>query len=481
VKAEFRKEPWAGISQEIVDPRYVSQVLTMPIPPIMMRDIDPLALHSLTPRRKITQQMMAMGDRKKKDKKKEKEGDEEKEKTTVGDAPTAGAGMTGSAYGSGGAMGYPGMPGMSGMMPGMASGAEEGMGMGMGGYPGMPGMGGMPPGMAAGGEEGMGMGMGGYPGMPGMGGMPPGMASGGEEGMGMGPGMGMYGGFGMSGSMSSRPPAEYALVRFFDMTAEKGHKYRYRVAVFLEDPNHPQMAGMEPNERNLDDSVKTRLSSVIKEEKEKNTRTYWVRTDWSSPSDVVSVSPDPIALAGKIDNYRPTAIPNSTQTLPPNEPKGTVMSVVWDDARAVDVPGSLDVNRGTVLNFKSNADVIHPVTLRYKTLENFDFRTDNCVVDMRGGEDLPGSDKEPLGALGEYLVLTASGELEVRDELQDYDAFQLHMPPESPATPTTGYPGMEGGPPGAEGGHPRMPGGPGAPPGAEQPGGGRRGRGNRGT
>lgn len=484
VKAELRKEPWAGVSQEIVDPRYVSRVLTMPIPPVMMRDIDPLALHSLTPRRKITQQMMAMGDRgKKKDKKKEKEGDAEKEKTAVGDAPTSGAagsGMSGSTYGSGGAMGYPGMPGMGGMMPGMAAGGEEGMGMGMGGYPGMPGMGGMTPGMGAGAEE-PGMAMG-YPGMPGMGGMMPPGEGGGMLGPEGGMGGGMYGGYGMSGSTSSRPAAEYALVRFFDMSAEKGHKYRYRIAVFLEDPNHPQVAGMEPNERDLDDSVKNRLKSVVQEDKDKSTRTYWVRTDWSSPSDVLSVSPDPVALAGKIDNYRPTAIPNSTQTLPPNEPKGTVMSVVWDDARSVDVPGSIDVYRGTVLNFKANADVIHPVTLRYKKLENFDFRTDNCVVDIRGGEDLPGSDKDPLGAMGEYLVLTASGELEVRDELQDYDAFHLHMPPEAPPAATTGYPGgMEGGPPGTDGGRPKMPGGPGMPSGGKQPGGGGRGRGGRNT
>ena len=36
------------------------------------------------------------------------------------------------------------------------------------------------------------------------------------------------------------------------------------------------------------------------------------------------------------------------------------MTVVWDSERAVDVPGIVNVNRGSWLNFSQDADVIHP-------------------------------------------------------------------------------------------------------------------------
>jgi hypothetical protein len=268
--------------------------------------------------------------------------------------------------------------------------------------------------------------------------------------MGMGPESGMYGSYGMSGAMTPGPRVDFALVRFFDMGVETDHKYRYRIAVFLEDANHPRYPNMEPNERNLDDTVKTRLADVLKSEKEKNNRVYYVRTDWSQPSAVVHVSPEPISLAGTVETFRPVAIPNSTQSIASSEPKGTMMSVVWDEKHAVDAPAAADTYRGTVLNFKAKADVIHPVTLQYRELDNFDFLTDRCVVDIRGGEELPGSDKEPLAALGEYLVLTRTGELLVKDELDDYDEFQLHKPPVLPAAPAMGpESGMMG--PGSEG------------------------------
>ena len=311
------------------------------------------------------------------------------------------------------------MEGMSSMGPGM----EGGMGMGMG-YPGAG------TGMYGGGyggetssdkygESGSGM-MGGYAGY------------GSEMGT-SGAGYGEMGsGYGSTGMAAAVPTVDYALVRFHDFTAQPGRKYRYRVSVFYEDPNHPQMPTMEPNERTLDEEVKKRLAPVLADEKEKNSRVYYVRTDWSAPSPVIAIDPVATALAGSVELNRPVGIPGSEQTLPA-EPRGKVMAVVWNDSYAVDVPGVVDASRGSVLDFTATANVIHPVTLQFRELPDFRFATGQSVLDLRGGEPLPGGDQ--LTSLGEYIVVGEDGRLAVHNELEDYDTFQLNTPPKAPLRP----------------------------------------------
>jgi hypothetical protein len=461
VRAELMRNPWYGFSQEIVDPRYLSKVLTMPTPPVMMRDSEPIARHSLTPRRTAAMQLAAQMAAKAKAK---KESEADKEAPKVADAPTAptpgmmGNSPYGAAMGSGSSMppGYMGMPGMEG-----GSYSSE---MGSSGMMGMMGSGGMGMyGSEMSSEGGSGM-YGSEMGSEGSSGMYGSeMGSEGSSGMyGSSMGSGYGSGYGMMGTAPRGPSVEYALVRFYDFGVEMGRKYRYRISVFVEDPNHPQMLAAEPNERTLDDTVKARLAEVIKSEKEKETRIYYLRSEWSAPSEVVTIAPDPITLAGTVDSYRPTAVNPAATALavPANEPKGSVMSVVWDAAYAVDAPATIDAYRGTVFNFKTKSTVIHPVTLQYKELD-VDFATNRCVVDMQGGEELTTTDKEPLTSLGKYVILTASGDLLVKDELADYDEFQLHTPPEvdaPAATPYGGEMGMPGSEMGSEGSGSRPPG-----------------------
>ena len=136
------------------------------------------------------------------------------------------------------------------------------------------------------------------------------------------------------------------------------------------------------------------------------------------------------------------------------------MTVVWDATRAVDVPGIIDGFRGTCLNFKAKADVIHPITLIYKSLADFQFQTDHILADIRGGEELPGADKNnPLLSLGEYAYFDETGQLRIGNELDDLESYRaLAMPEIQPAST-----GFMGGMEGAEGGMEMgMPGGPGA-------------------
>ena len=123
------------------------------------------------------------------------------------------------------------------------------------------------------------------------------------------------------------------------------------------------------------------------------------------------------------------------------------MSIVWDVNRATEVPGVLNAYRGTFLNFAIDADIVHPVTLQYKTLKEYAFNTNRMVLDFVGGQPLPVPKEEqedkPLYAPTECLLLNEKGELFVTNELDDWDGFKKHMPPvPAAATDTMGGPGM---------------------------------------
>ncbi|MGE0759417.1 MAG: hypothetical protein AB7O38_20535, partial [Pirellulaceae bacterium] len=501
---------------EMADPRYVyPYVFTMPVPPFVDRDIDQLATHSLVPKfspanmmQQLTPEMKAFLEKKKAEMKTKKKSDDPGVQGIQGMQSMPGVNM-----GMGGMAGMGGMPGMDGGMgmgmPGMGGmpGMDGGMGMGMGmpgmGMPGMgmPGMdGGMGMGMpGAEGDMSMGMGMG----MPGMG--MPGM---GMPGMGM-PGMGDMYGMGMT-SMERGPQVDYLLIRFFDFGVEPGRKYRYRVQILIEDPNHPADIRMEPIERFLDDTVKKRLVEVNAEEQERKTqyadktpleqtilsRKYYLRSDFSEPSEIVEVKVPPATIAGEISGGRFVSMPKDSPAPPDlmiqtDEPTGKMMAVVHDPERSVDIPGIVDVHRGSVLNFTSNADVIHPVQLVFKKLKDVQFQTNRLVADIRGGMELPetkpptpkqpsgmaaadmamGMDmgmgmatptpekSTPLYTFGEYAVVDPSGKLHVYNEFEDWKNFKRLALPPQPDTAGMGMggmpgdvmPGMEGAMPGDEG------------------------------
>ena len=46
-------------------------------------------------------------------------------------------------------------------------------------------------------------------------------------------------------------------------------------------------------------------------------------------------------------------------------------------------------------------------------------KSEHLVADMRGGDDLPGDGEKAVVAPGEYLVVNATGQLQVIDELDD--------------------------------------------------------------
>ncbi len=401
---------WAGFPAEIADPRYVMPgILTMPIPPIVSKSYDDIAIHSKIPRYQVAPQIPDTDDAQD-----APEDSDEPQGINSGPSLTGGPGLQAGFSGEG-ASGMQGMSGYGRGAPGM----------------GAPGMG--APGMGASGMEGM-EGMEGY----------------GEEGSG---GYGGYGGMGdgMGGIPTFGPTVEYLMVRFFDLSIkDTTKKYRYRIQLWVEDPNHPKSPLADPNVRALSTAVRTRITDVkAKEAVAKSRLSYFRVTEFSEPSAVVSFGPSNQTLGGEISMEKPKVINDSFGNqfnLMAVERSAKVMSVVWDAKRAIEVPGLVDAHRGTFLNFDLDADVVHPVSLQYKTIKEYPFKTNRMVLDFMGGRPLPVPKDEqednPLFSPAEFLFLNEKGEFFVKNELDDWDGFKKRLPPVPAATDDSTFGGL---------------------------------------
>jgi len=274
----------------------------------------------------------------------------------------------------------------------------------------------------------------------------------GEYGGGYGSGMG--GGY---GDQSRQPMVKHKMVRFFDLSAEPGKSYRYRVAVVLEDPNRPLNPKADPSRRILDAEAKKRVEEVETQDAEyakkngKLKRTYYRITDWSEPSNIVTVANPAKFVAGAATKEKTVKLPGGTKVLTTDatgsqvlveldqdtevattESSGKLVTVVWDKKRAIEVPVERDVYRGSFLTFEQDADVLHPLSLQIKTIEKYSFGTDAFVADLRGGHDLitdenedeDEDEKTELRTPGEFLVVDGEGNLIACNEIDDTEEYR---------------------------------------------------------
>ncbi len=395
---------WAGIYDEVAHPLYVLGATTLPIPPIVMREIDDLVVHPDIPRK--TQQLPS-------NQSTQPAGSQPSQPS----APDSDVPSDIPSFGPGGARGIPGYPTPPGI-PGVSAPP---------GYPasGVPGAGGVAGGMS-------GLAPPSVPGGVGFPSAPPGIgfagSAGGEpdaaggEMYGMPGGMtGMYPGMGYAANQTL---TKYKLVRFFDLTAEPGKTYRYRVQLLLEDPNHPRDPRMDLPPRTLDDAVAARVGELRnKEPKDVPRQHFYRRTEWSEPSEPVSLeSPARFYVGPAIRaNY---ARSKSGALLARDPVQISSAAVLWDPNWGVDVSAKLDVMPGGALNVQSDLEVVHPITLEFKKLEKYDLRTNCTLVDLRGGERVGGDSLNPLLSPTEAVFVDAQGKVVVRNEVDDLDLYR---------------------------------------------------------
>jgi hypothetical protein len=258
--------------------------------------------------------------------------------------------------------------------------------------------------------------------------------------------MSMGGGGYMSGGRMPAPAADYKLFRFYDFDVVPEKRYKYRVKLYVRDPNHPQAPMPAPPVAYLEDDVVARIKKLDAEDAKKTQetgqlhQTYWVETEWSDWSPAGEVPPQYEIAAGPATPARTTVVQTVEVRDPGEEPEASVLALVFDKAKGADVPGLLPATRGSVLNFTGPANALHPVNMQVLPLGDYDFKTDVLVLDVRGGQQLPTTDKANIDhkAPGEVLLMDSEGALVVHNELDDIAEFSnnIFKEPEKPKVVT---------------------------------------------
>ncbi|MDX1945258.1 MAG: hypothetical protein SFU86_07615, partial [Pirellulaceae bacterium] len=237
-------------------------------------------------------------------------------------------------------------------------------------------------------------------------------------------------------------PPKYQLIRFTDTTVQTGKQYRYRLKVFLHDPNHPAATFTPPSVVSLRDDVRQRVKDqdVADAKKGGGFRTYWVTSDWSEASAPATLPTTRHYFAGKVTPPKDALVITNMPKVPITQVSGKGLIVVWASDKVVDVPAEFEFYRGSVVNFSAPTQVIHPVTHQIIDL-TYPMRTDAIVVDMQGGEKIPTVDRRmiesALESPGEILYFDSTGQLHARDEATDIEGYRTYFVPKPEVKPMT--------------------------------------------
>ena len=392
---------WPPLMEDVVDQRYLVDVLALPLPPLVGRNWGSDATHPDIPLLEDTppleDELMPLEDEQPTE---ELAADSEVDEFRSADPTQTFGGYggersgLGGPYGGGRERGYGNPYGPGGGARGYGNPYGGGGGRGYG-----------PPG--GGGGRGRAYGMGGERG-----------------GMGAygGAGRGGYGGMGGGVRAGNQPTTlprgvDFWLLRFFDFSVEPGKKYKYRVRLVLSDPN--MGPGIEKSM--LAPAVQDRLAKLAQKAKANKKSIPQIRyvDDWSEPSRTVGI---PIAGSIKLAGVKPPAAGRAS-----DEPTVTLLVESFEvDAggNAIQAEALRDsVRRGYVANFvERDQKYLGPGGLWIDELDSFNFFTGMTVVDMSGGETLGRDTTAP----SRVLIMDPAGELHIRSEMDDKEAVTNH-------------------------------------------------------
>ncbi len=192
------------------------------------------------------------------------------------------------------------------------------------------------------------------------------------------------------------PLVEHRLFRFFDFGVKAGKTYRYRVKLVLKNPN----GGVPPRFLENRDLTKG------------DTR----EANWSEPSPQVTVIAGNRLLAGTVSPGR-------------GDPTGHVLAKLFDAELAAEIRRMFDISRGSVLNeLEAKVGLAEGDNAKTRAA-TLDFLTDAVVLDMFGGDKIPGARAKDVRAEqpkipGHFLVLDNDGDLRTLVQSTDAGMFE---------------------------------------------------------
>lgn len=275
-------------------------------------------------------------------------------------------------------------------------------------------------------------------------------ATSGEEGYGSG-----YGYPGYGSGMMVRKESPIKLFRFVDYKVEPGKKYRYRVKLWLANPNY-------------------KLPPQVLED-ESYAREAWLLSEWSTPSNVVRVPADVGVLAGpakpgRVAFIEPRASLGVTVFQPSSGltkfmefadlPRGTIVDFTAADVKRLNPPkrekkpttsypygypeeGMVSSETGIegmpgMMGYPGypGASTTMPTTQQVQEPE-IDYLSRMMIVDISGGDQLPTRETAP----SVVALMDPEGNLFVRDEMEDAPQYKRFTEAAQPTGPYSGYPG----------------------------------------
>ncbi|MGB7329209.1 MAG: hypothetical protein WBD31_30285 [Rubripirellula sp.] len=265
-----------------------------------------------------------------------------------------------------------------------------------------------------------------------------GMDYGGMDDMGYGmDGMDMMSGGGMMmmgrGKVEA-DPVEHKLMRFYDFAGNSffenapvyGHTYVYRMRYAVVDPNFPASQMMQPKTSSLAPEVAQRVLGKMNDAVKQKKRDFQRWSEWSAPSEPASLPTLESYVVGPVESGAVStwAVAGRPVEYQRDAPKAKVAATQLIPKYGVKVPMEVEVFKGGVLSQKAEfADAVDPITLEIKKLPDPEFVSSSTVVDLDGGRPLKIVDE--LTEPGMILMFDQSGQLQIRDEIDDLELYRI--------------------------------------------------------
>ena len=212
---------------------------------------------------------------------------------------------------------------------------------------------------------------------------------------------------------SSEPakPPDYLLLRFLDFDVKPNKQYQYRVFLVLCNPNYQLEPGVL-EEPELAESQWIGLKTPGPKTNDKGEVVDWPTNPkyakWSPPCTAGRLPGDLLLLGGPVVSVRVPEI------------NAEVRLLLWLEQSGLNGNFSADHQiRGTILNFPG-VSVKTPGGARTKA----DLAPNCILVDLQGGESLPGDKERSLKVPGLILVMDEAGNLVMHDEVAEAEAWE---------------------------------------------------------
>ncbi|EMI44104.1 hypothetical protein [Rhodopirellula sp. SWK7] len=253
-----------------------------------------------------------------------------------------------------------------------------------------------------------------------------------DMGMSMGMGMGVAAGM----QTLDENPVEYKLMRFYDFARRNdklspmpGQSYVYRIRYAVQDPNFPANPLQQPKSATLSADVYARVQGLMLKAEETKKRDFQRWSPWSEASPPAELPTLSNLYAGPVEPTRPRTFNVAGKKIDyyKSPPKVDVLNFAHNATYAAPMPLWLNKRtEGSSLSFKGTADIIDPLNMQIKKVEEAEVLSTSTVIDLEGGAPLAIFEDEELTEPGMMLIFDEYGGLKVQDEVQDQEKYRIY-------------------------------------------------------